>query len=168
MSGPPPKREEERRRRNKDVVPVEKVDIAELVGQDVEIPVADPDWHGAARSVYESFTRSGQAIFYEPSDWSFIYVTCENLSRLLMPQPIVVTDEEGNRTVEMHTVPMKGADFAAFIKAMGVVLATEGERRRSRIELERADAKNKMGDGVLPEGVPSLTQRREDAFRRNA
>ena len=135
--GPPPKRDAERRRRNKPDVPTETVDLSTLFAQEVEIPVADEDWHPAARRWYDSLKRSGQARFFEPSDWATAYIVAEDLHRQLSPIPIVVTDAEGGQSVEMHDVPMNGAKLAAVLKAAASLMATEAERRRLRIEIER-------------------------------
>jgi hypothetical protein len=121
--GPIPKRSEERRRRNKD-------DVPELVqapsGPPDDLPVLpEPDslWHPIATDWYLSLQESGQAAFYQPSDWATARYAAELMSRLLS------TDRAPN-----------GQLVAALNSVMGSLLTTEGDRRRARIELERKPA----------------------------
>jgi hypothetical protein len=182
--GPPPKRSEERRRRNKDTVEVLKVNLDETIAGDVEIPAppvvyekVDKDtgeitvldepkhlWHPAAESLYLSLARSGQAIFYEPSDWAQAYATCEALSRELSPKPVVLTDSEGGTYVEMHIQPVNGAVFNACLKSLGSLMVSEGDRRRLRIELDR----QKRIDAALGEDgvVVDIVKHRADLFSK--
>lgn len=160
MPGPPPKRDAERRRKNEKAVETTTVDIAELVKLEMEIPVADEDWHPVATQMYESLPRSGQSIFYEPSDWATAYVLCDQLSRALKPVPMmdaeggVIMDPETGRPM-MRSVPMPGASLNAFLKGMTGLMVAEGDRRRLSIELER-----RRGEVDLPEGVTNISDRR--------
>src|SRR5690606_19625264 len=73
-----PKRSDQRVRRNKDVV---DVDTIEVIGE-VEIPdlgLADP--HPLVVDLYESLKDSGQARYYEPSDWEYARLTCHFLDQ---------------------------------------------------------------------------------------
>lgn len=88
-----------------------------------------------ARLWYESLAGSGQAAFYEPSDWATAYVIAESMSRDLKPQPIGVHPETG-RPVRA-AIPMRGASLSAYLRAMTALMVTEGDRRRARLELER-------------------------------
>ncbi|MEV4424058.1 hypothetical protein AB0K23_01515 [Streptomyces sp. NPDC049602] len=120
--GPIPKRSEERRRRNKDdgpalaKAPAGPVDIPDL-------PAPDPDWHPIATDWYLSLQDSGQAAFYQASDWATARYAAELMSRLLK------SDRAPN-----------GQLVAALNSVMGSLLTTEGDRRRARIELERKPA----------------------------
>lgn len=151
MPGPPPVRDDERRRRNKDVVETTKVDLAELTQLEVEIPAADERWHPLAKLWYDALARSGQAIFYEPSDWATAYLTAESISRDLKPQ-VVGISEDGEAV--MALIPLKGSSLSAYMKVFASLMVTEGERRRVRVELERRKVEK------LPEGVVPITQRR--------
>lgn len=118
--GPIPKRSEERRRRN-------KVDGPELVtapsGPPTELPDLpdpDPNWHEIATDWYLSLRESGQAAFYEPSDWAVARYVAELMSRALSSDR-----------------PPNGQYVAALNSAMSSLLTTEGDRRRARMELER-------------------------------
>lgn len=118
MPGPVPKREDQRRRRNKPDVPTTRAAGASVV----ERPEADPEWHRIARDWYASLSLSGQAVFYEPSDWQTARYVAESMSRNL----------SAGRFSAQH--------FAACMAAMTDLLTTEGSRRRARLELERQPA----------------------------
>lgn len=129
--GPIPKREKQRRRRNKPDGTVDKgVGAAE-----VPIPPAKSTWHPAAKRWYESLERSGQSYWYEPSDWATAYVIAESMSRDL--KPVVIGFNEKTGKVHKESMPINGARLSSYLKAMSVLLVTEGDRRRARIELER-------------------------------
>ncbi|WP_030319603.1 hypothetical protein [Streptomyces flavochromogenes] len=117
--GPIPKRSAERRRRNKDDGPA----IVQAASGPVEVPdlpEPDPSWHDIAKDWYMSLQESGQAAFYQASDWATARYAAELMSRLLS------TDRSPN-----------GQLVAALNSVMGSLLTTEGDRRRARIELER-------------------------------
>lgn len=173
MPGPPPKRSEERRRRNDPAAgaPV-KVDldrIAEgededslpfLIAQPVKIPTIPragdedeetpnpADWHPFAVELWESFSRSGQALFWEPSDWMVAKIICESISRDLKPQFVGSTQGTESYPSEpiYERIPLKGASLGAYLKAFGQLMLTEGERRRLSIELERTRLASQTGD----------------------
>jgi hypothetical protein len=120
--GPIPKRSAERRRRNKDDGPA----IAQAPSGPVDVPdlpEPDPNWHDIATDWYLSLQQSGQAAFYQASDWATARYAAELMSRLLS------TDRAPN-----------GQLVAALNSVMGSLLTTEGDRRRARIELERQPA----------------------------
>jgi antitoxin (DNA-binding transcriptional repressor) of toxin-antitoxin stability system len=101
-----------------------------------KVPPADDRWHAVARAWYESLSRSGQRVYYEASDWATAYLLAESMSRDLKPQVVGITEEgEPVRAV----IPLKGASLAAYLKGFTTLLVTEGDRRRARVELERAD-----------------------------
>ena len=118
--GPVPKPSAQRRRVNKPEVPVETAPSA----GPAKAPAAEPDWHPVARRWYESLSASGQCSFYQPSDWAEAVVWTELLSRQL---------ESGKPSAMM---------LAAWSSASTRLLTTEGDRRRVRIELERAGRKD--------------------------
>lgn len=131
IHGPIPKRSEERRRRNKD-------DGPELVKLPADVPIELPDlpdpddmWHPIATQWYLSLRESGQAAFYQPSDWAMARYAAELMSRGLN------SDQ-----------PPNGQYVAALNSVMGSLLTTEGDRRRARIELERKPATAQAPAGV--------------------
>lgn len=172
MSGPPPKKEQERRRRNKDGVEVQIVNVDDLLIGDVEIPVADENWEPLTKSFYDAFAKSGQALWMEPTDWMTAYTLMEVLDRWLKPQEVRIGENrpgqnEGGEVTylfEDKVVAMPGGVLNAILKGLTALLATEGDRRRLRIELERKKAVDAAlaGDGK----VVSITQNRQDVFRR--
>jgi len=142
MSGPVPKRSDQRRRRN---APQTPVDTAEA-STEVTIPDADEAWHPVALQWYLSLGDSGQSVFYEPSDWAVAFLIAESISRDLQPQFVGIT-EQGE--VVRERIPMKGASLSAYLRAMTVLLATEGDRRRARLELQRASETDADEDAAV-------------------
>lgn len=129
--GPVPKRSTQRRRRNKPEVEIDKAPSAPTSAG----PEPLDSWHPIARDWYVSLGLSGQSVFYQPSDWATAYLIAESISRDLKPQVVGVHPETGEPI--MAVIPLKGASLASYLKAMTVLLATEGDRRRARLELER-------------------------------
>jgi hypothetical protein len=203
MPGPPPKRDEERRRRNKDVVETTTVNIDELISSEVMIPkppmrwtktiwVEDEDgrtiseevdldepvpaWEPMTISFWESFARSGQAVFYEPSDWMTAYYLMEVLDRWLKPQDVKVgqrgslKDESGGGDVEYifepKIVAIPGSVLNSILKGLTALMATEGDRRRLHIELERKAARDAAATGAA--NVVPITQSRQERFQRES
>lgn len=111
---------------------------------DAPEPVAqagDDDWHPIAKRWYDSLKESGQRRWYEPSDWAVAYLIAESISRDLSPQFVGFAQSgRDETTAEYATIPLKGASLSAYLKAMGNLLTTEGDRRRASIELHRATA----------------------------
>lgn len=138
--GPTPKRAAQRRRTNSP----EAETVAVPAGGEVVLPPEPEEkWHPVARAWYESLGKSGQAVFYEPSDWATAYLLAESMSRELKPQFVGMQmgfDEQGRQTSDpvIETVAMKGASLSAYLKAMGALLVTEGDRRRAGVELVRS------------------------------
>lgn len=103
------------------------------------IPAADPLWHRLIRDLYDAVGRSGQAAFYEPSDYAMLRIGCEIMSAQL---------ESGRPSAVM---------FASWDALMARLLVTEGDRRRMRLELERAKPK----DPDRAAGVASMEEWRD-------
>lgn len=103
-----------------------------------ELPDADPLWHPIAAGWYLSLRESGQAAFYQPSDWAVARYVAELMSRGL------VSERAPN-----------GQYVAALNTAMSLLLSTEGDRRRARLELERK----------RPQGGPSAKVTALDDYR---
>ena len=118
--GPIPKRSEERRRRNKGDGP-ELIQAPAGGPEDLpDLPEPDPLWHPIAADWYLSLQQSGQAAFYEPSDWAVARYAADLMSKVLL-------SERGPN----------GQLVAALNSVMSSLLTTEGDRRRARMELER-------------------------------
>jgi len=113
--GPVPKRSTQRRRRNKD----EEPESAPATAPTVAIPAASEHWHESATRWYESLAESGQAQFFEPSDWAAAQIVAGQLSEFL--------------TASKRSAMM----FSHLWSAMTDLLTTEGARRRLKIEIDR-------------------------------
>lgn len=118
--GPVPKRTDQRRRPNVPAVPVDRV---ERRVSSVPVPRADPGWHPVASRFYRSLARSAQSEFYEPSDWAAAWMLAESMSR------------------EFEAGSPGGNTISAWLRAMTVLLVTEGDRRRLRLEVVSSGAK---------------------------
>ncbi|WP_216677725.1 hypothetical protein [Streptomyces sp. MNP-20] len=118
MSGPVPKRSDQRRRRNSDGPDVVKAEA----GKAPVIPRASGDWHPIAKRWYASLRESGQAQFYEQSDWLTAVYVAEAMSR------------------NLASTKFSAQLFQSVMSAMTDLLTTEGARRRARVELEREAA----------------------------
>lgn len=116
MSGPVPKRSDQRRRRNK-AEPTTKAPAGDPV--EVAAPPALEHWHPLAREWFESLGRSGQAHFYEASDWAQARYIAEIMHRSLQSERV------------------SGQLVSTIFSGMTDLLTTEGARRRVRLELER-------------------------------
>ena len=112
---PTPKRSDQRRNR----APAPPTDHA--VNHDVVVPSTPRDWHPLARDMFNALKVSGQSVFYAQSDWAFARVICARMSHLLF---------EGS---------MSGSAWAPVDAGLGRLMATEGDRRRMRLELVRAE-----------------------------
>jgi hypothetical protein len=148
--GPVPKRSNQRHG-HRGQAAVAAIDRAPAAAR-VEVPAAHEDWHPIARRWFESLADSGQAFFYEPSDWATAYLIAESISRDLNPQFVGISEKTGEPIIEK--IPMKGASLAAYLKAMTALLVTEGDRRRARVELERPqgdDADEQAGVTAIDE-----------------
>ena len=116
--GPVPKRSEQRIRRNKDYPEITK---AEAGGHFPAPFEPDEAWHPIALEFWGSLQHSGQARFYEQSDWVAAYILCEHLSRELKPQFIGFAksfDASTGNSIETPLtmkVPLKGANLSAIL-----------------------------------------------------
>ncbi|MEU8327320.1 hypothetical protein [Micromonospora sp. NPDC048839] len=120
MPGPVPNREDDlarpRERKGGDVQAVTRGELRPVV-----VPRADANWHPIARMLWDSLKKSGQADFYQQSDWAFAFSLCEDLS---------VYKKSGKRSGQM---------LQTIYSAMTNLLVTEADRRRVRIELHEAE-----------------------------
>ncbi|MFE4635066.1 hypothetical protein ACFRJ1_17050 [Streptomyces sp. NPDC056773] len=120
IPGPVPNRESDlarpRERKGSDVQPVTRG-----LARPAKPPNADRDWHPIARRLWDSLKQSGQADFYQASDWALAYSLCEDLSYY---------KKAGKRSGQMlQTI------YSAFER----LLVAEGDRRRVRIELHEPE-----------------------------
>jgi len=130
--GPIPMREDERQRRNAPDMPVEHVQVQ----GEVEVPDLDlPDGlHPLVVDLYKSMGISGQAAYFEPTDWQMARVTSYFLNKLL---------NSSKPSAQMLDVVNK---------MLSNLMVTEGERRRLRLEIERSkpqDTANPVEDNIV-------------------
>lgn len=128
-SGRTPKRTQEKmgHRTKAELEAVQKVQVAGIVEQ----PPADADWHQIARDWYESLACSGQAIFFEPSDWAAAHYVAAVMTR--------------NIQAPRFNAQLFGSVWAA----MNDLMTTEGSRRRLRLELERNTPDNGAAEASI-------------------
>lgn len=158
--GPAPKREAERRRTNEPAIPIEHVEVDESSAKPVIIPEPDPMWHEVARKLWDSFPESGQSVLLEPSDWALLYVACEDLSRELKPRKVMLgNDGRGEPILIEVAMPMPGGKLTALVKLMGNLLATEGDRRRLAVEIDRA-AHKLAGEKPMPKDMVAAQRKK--------
>jgi hypothetical protein len=113
-----PKRSSERRRRNK----VPGLETVKVTGR-VKIPALpkreDGDWHPLARKLYNSLRTSGQAQYFEPSDWAMALAAAEYTTRV------------------MSFLRVSAEQWRVMWDMWESLLMSEAARRRARIEIER-------------------------------
>ena len=122
--GPAPKRSSQRRRVNK--TGTQTIAAPGTVAQ----PPAPEAWGSLATNWYRSLAESGQSVFYEPSDWQTAIVAGWLLDEWMDTR--------------------KAATMNEFRMLCAQLLATEAERRRGRLEIQRdqSDAPSK-GDAAV-------------------
>lgn len=126
MPGPVPKRSEDRVRTHQSDIATEKL---EVYGEVVVPPLNMPfEAHSMVVDFYDSLVISGQARYFEPSDWEYARIVCFIL------QTIVTSPKPSS---EM---------FKAWQTAASNLLVTEGDRRRLRIEIARQPVNDKSQD----------------------
>ena len=117
VRGPVPKRSDQRRRRNKPEADVPATVVA-MGQQVVRPPTEDRNWHPYAKQWFRSLKRSGQAQFYQESDWQEARLVCWLITQEL-------SSPAGARAGMMDVI---------FSRA-DALMTTEGARRRLRVEL---------------------------------
>lgn len=117
MPGPIGKRDSERTRRNKtnEAGLVTKRGVARGVTQ---WPDPEPYWHPAVVRMYKAFQDSGMSDFYEGTDAQMVFLACEGMQAWY----------DGRKA--------SANQFQFVFNALGSLGASEGERRRMRIELD--------------------------------
>lgn len=141
-TGPVPKRSEERRRRNARTEAGEAMDVETVAAPPeappVEAPPTPDHWEPMVQAFYEGVKASLFVKFYEPSDWHVLLITMESLHRDLQEQFVGIDEKTGE--VIRDRVPIKGASLNAYSKVWASLLLTDGDRRRLRLETERASS----------------------------
>jgi hypothetical protein len=87
---------------------------------------------GFALDLYESFRLSGQAVYYTASDWTTLALVCRHIMATMRKPSAMM--------------------LANVLHGLSLLGATEGDRRRIKIELERGDI-----DDRSPEDYAAVT-----------
>jgi len=116
MPGPVPNRSEDLSR-DRDANRGGRAPISTGEMREVVIPRADKDWHPIAKKMWEGMKSSGQADFFQNSDWAFAFSLMDDLSEYKKSE---------KRSSMMLASVMQGLER---------LLVTEADRRRARIEL---------------------------------
>lgn len=119
--GPVPKRSESRHRRNSP-----EPTRAPSEAQGAKQPRGSASWSASAKRIWKSLGASGQARFFEPSDWAFAQFVMDEMTRY----------QDGER--------QNGQVLTGLLSALTSLMVTEGDRRRAGIELARPTGE---GDG---------------------
>lgn len=133
VRGPVPKRDEERVRRN---VPENPTEVIQMPGT-VEIPELgdvsfDGETHPLIVEMYDAMKHSAAVKFFEPTDWQFARLALHTLNAEL-----VAARQQGR--------PIGAMKLTAINQMLSALLLTEGDRRRVRLEIERAPASKETG-----------------------
>ena len=126
--GPIGKRDEERVRRN---IP-EDPTVTVLMPGKVEIPELGDishlgETHPLVIEMYDSMKRSASIKYFEPTDWQFARLALYTLN-----QELIAAQHNGK--------PVGAMKLTAINQMLSALLLTEGDRRRARVEVERASS----------------------------
>jgi hypothetical protein len=94
------------------------------------------------KAFWESLGQSGQAKYYEPSDWMTALTALHLLDKQLRPYE----DKDGKMKVGQVSPTM----VAAVWQMLTSIAVTEGERRRLRIEVDRSTGEVGEEAKVIP------------------
>lgn len=134
--GPIGKRDEERVRRN---LPENPTETITMIGT-VKIPeMGDLSYMGETHplviEMYESIKASAAVKYYEPTDWQFARLTLYALN-----EELIASKYQGK--------PIGAMKLTAINQMLSALLLTEGDRRRVRLEIERAPGDSPAGKVV--------------------
>lgn len=132
-NGPAPKRRAEilGHRSNAELTP----DTVRIPGL-VKPPAIPKKLHPVARRWYRSLRRSGQAQYYEPSDWALAVFIAHQM----------------DAAMNVSILGFNANNVKAIVQAGEALLCTETSRRRVRIEVERV-LPGTGGDGEKPKEI---------------
>ncbi|EKF22992.1 hypothetical protein C731_2995 [Mycolicibacterium hassiacum DSM 44199] len=83
--------------------------------------------HPLIEEMYESIKKSAAVKYYEPTDWQFARLALYTLN-----QELIAAQHQGK--------PIGAMKLTAINQMLSALLLTEGDRRRVRLEIERAPA----------------------------
>lgn len=152
--GPIPKRTEVRRRAN---ASSDGLEVSRGASMPSAAPEPAPYWHEMALEIYESMCESGQSVYWEQSDYAVLWLMCDQLHALYQPQFLGMQgDGIGIQKPFYGKRAMTASEIGAIMKTLGGLGATEGDRRRMRIELQKDDGAVRD----LPKGVVAFDRAR--------
>ena len=133
VRGPIPKRDEERVRRN---IPEDPTVTVQMPGR-VDVPdLGDVshlgETHPLVTEMYESMKLSASVKYFEPTDWQFARLALYTLN-----QELIAAQHNGK--------PVGAMKLTAINQMLSALLLTEGDRRRARLEVERAPSAAETG-----------------------
>lgn len=133
VRGPIPKRDEERVRRN---IPEDPTVTVQMPGR-VDVPdLGDVshlgETHPLVTEMYESMKLSASVKYFEPTDWQFARLALYTLN-----QELIAAQHNGK--------PVGAMKLTAINQMLSALLLTEGDRRRARLEVERAPSAAESG-----------------------
>ena len=146
--GPLPKRSEERMRANEPDIPIDKVVMSdeEQAAADRRRP-AKSHWEPVVKEWWDGLAYGPQARYYTSADWAVAEFLAEAMSRdfgerIVSVQTVKAFDDETrSHTTDVEVIrertPITGASIGAYLKGMSLLMMTEADRRRMRIEVER-------------------------------
>lgn len=152
--GPAPKRSDQRRRTNEPSTPITSAEGIECVR-----PEPDEGWHPVARRMWDAIAGSGQACFYQASDWATAWTMCESMHREFSDVPVVTKDGE----VLMVAGRPNGAVLNAWRSMQVALLLAEGDRRRVGLELTLPPPSHDEGGADVTDLTAVLTDRARSA-----
>ena len=90
--------------------------------------------------IFNSVKESGQADYYQDSDWAVLYSICEDISYYKSDHVSTYVDKKTGEVRE-YEKPRSGQMLQAIMSNLTDLLLTEGQRRRVRLELQEPPKK---------------------------
>lgn len=120
--------------------------VTKGVAREVVIPrVSDREWHPIAKRLWDAAKTSGQADFYQNSDYAILYSLCDDLSYY---------KKSKQRSSQM---------LASIMQGFTSLMLTEGDRRRLRVELEAPAAPSQDAELYAINGYKDMLDASSDA-----
>ena len=115
--------------RTKEELEVDKLDVIGPVERPEDLGF---DAHPLVVDFFESLKESGQSAFYEPSDWQAARFVCFQMNEHIKYMT--------------KTSKVNSNSFTSIWSAMNDLLATEGSRRRVKLEIDRSQGEAEVVD----------------------
>jgi hypothetical protein len=95
--------------------------VTKGVMRDVIVPREDPSWHPRAKRIFKAMRSSGQADFFQDTDWAF--------AMFLMDEVTTYANATRKSSQMLQTI----------LDGLGRLMLTEVDRRKARIELQEPE-----------------------------